>query len=271
MKKSKDSLIKDFFPIWFSWYRTMEIPEPERAGIPRDAPVPIGGKKYRAAVMMLLFPRGLQNADKISKEVGSSGGTMRNWMIESRFRDLVLELEDQFAIYILKKIRDEKFLDKLYISHDEIGSWSDRVLETLIVNIDESVGGGPWSDLTLNERLLKPQGYKQARKGVDLNGEHIPRIKIPKPSKQAVQEMLRDISNAALESYQVWPKTKRGPRPQAIKESERSTLYRFASTLEDHLTKMDQALQGRKSKIELKALMKTAQLILYNMMEELKE
>ena len=271
MNNSKNSLVKDFFPIWFSWYRNLEIPEPERAGKPRDAVLPIGGKKYRAAAMMLLFPRGLQNADKIAKEVGSSGGTLRNWMIESRFKELVRDLEDQFTTYILEHSDDEKFYNKLSTSHDEIGSWSDRILGTLIFNIDNEVGVGGSLNLTLSERLLKAQGHKQSDKTDNLNGAKIPRIKIPKPPKPILQEMWKDISNAALESYQTWPKSKRGPRPPAIKENERSTLYRFAMTLSNHLNQMDLAFQHRKSKLELQAMMKTAHLILYNMLEELKD
>ena len=271
MKKTRNRLIKDFFPIWFSWYRKLKIPESERAGKPRKAVLPIGGKKYEAAAMMLLFPRGLQNADKIAKQVGSSGGTVRNWMIEVRFKDLIKDLEDQFSSYILTKIHEKDFFDKLHISHDEIGSWSDRILETLIFNIDKTVGVGGASNLTLAERLLKNQGYEHTGKGDNLIGVRIPRIKFPKPAKSASQELLRDISNAALESYQVWPKSKRGPRPPAIRENERSSLFRFAKTMDDHLTKMDQAFQAKKSKIELKAMMKTAHLILHNMMEEIKD
>jgi hypothetical protein len=92
MNIPKNTFLNDFFPIWFSWYSRLEIPEPERAGKPRNDVLPIGGKKYRAAAMMLLFPRGLQNADRVAREVGSSGGTVRNWMIESRFKELVREL-----------------------------------------------------------------------------------------------------------------------------------------------------------------------------------
>jgi hypothetical protein len=271
MNNPKSSLVKDFFPIWFSWYCSLEIPEPERTGKPRKAVLPIGGKKYRAAAMMLLFPRGLQNADKIAKEVGSSGGTLRNWMIESRFKELVRDLEDQFATHILEHSDDEKFYNKLCTSHDEIGSWSDRILGTLIFNIDNEVGVGGSLNLTFSERLLKAQGFKQSDKTDNLNGAEIPKIKIPKPSKPISQEMWKDISNAALESYQTWPKSKRGPRPQEIKEQERSTLYRFAMTLNDHLKQMDLALQSKKSKLELNAMMKTAHLILYNMIEELKD
>ena len=271
MNNPKNSLVKDFFPIWFSWYRNLEIPEPERAGKPRNAVLPIGGKKYRAAAMMLLFPRGLQNADKIAKEVGSSGGTLRNWMIESRFKELVRDLEDQFAIHILEHSDDERFYNKLCTSHDEIGSWSDRILRTLVFNIDNEVGVGGSLNSTLSEHLLRSQGYNHSDKSNNLNGAEIPRIKIPKPSKPILQEMWRDISNAALESYQTWPKNKRGPRPLAIKENERSTLYRFAMTLNNHLKQMDLALQGKKSKLELHAMMKTAHLILYNIIEELKD
>ena len=202
MINSKNSLIKEFFPIWFSWYRTLEIPESERAGKPRNAVLPIGGKKYRAAAMMLLFPRGLQNADKIAKEVGSSGGTLRNWMIESRFKELVRDLENQFVTHILERSDDERFYNKLCTAHDEIGSWSDRILGTLIFNIDNEVGVGGSLNSTLSERLLKAQGYKQSDKTDNLNGAEIPKIKIPKPSKPVVQEMWRDVSNAALESYQ---------------------------------------------------------------------
>ena len=57
MSLADNSLVKDFFPIWFAWYRTLKIPEALRAGKPRTAVLPIGGKKYRAAAMMLLFPR----------------------------------------------------------------------------------------------------------------------------------------------------------------------------------------------------------------------
>ncbi|MEE9118730.1 MAG: hypothetical protein V3U02_09105 [Calditrichia bacterium] len=270
MNNSKNSLLKDFFPIWFSWYRESEIPEPQRAGKPRDAVLPIAGKKYRAAAMMLLFPRGMQNADKIAKEVGSSGGTLRNWMIESRFKELVRDLEDQFATHILKCINEEKFFNKLCTSHDEIGSWSDRILGTLILNIDNKVGVE--GSLNLSERLRKAQGLKEPYKPADpLKFEDILNIQVAGPSKPILQEMLRDISNAALESYQTWPKSKRGPRPQEIREQERSTLYRFAMTLNDHLKEMDQALQSKKTKIELHAMIKTAHLILYNMIEELKD
>jgi hypothetical protein len=271
MNNSPKSLVKDFFPIWFSWYRKLEIPEPSRAGKPRSEVLPIGGKKYRAAAMMLLFPRGLQNADRIAREVGSSGGTLRNWMIESRFKELVRDLEDQFSIHIIEQIHDETFLNKLGTSHDEIGSWCDRILGTLIINIDTVIGGvGGSSNRTLSERLLKAQGYKQSHVTDTFNGAETPKIKIPKPSNPILQEMWKDISNAALESYQTWPKSKRGPRPPEVKENERSTLYRFAKTLDDHLKKMDQALQSRKSKADINVMIKTAHLILYNMIEELK-
>jgi hypothetical protein len=270
MINSKNSLLKDFFPIWFSWYRRLDIPKPERAGKPRDAVLQIGGKKYRAAAMMLLFPRGMQNADRIAKEVGSSGGTVRNWMIENRFKALVRSLEDQFATHILENFHDERFFNQLHTSHDEIGSWSDRILGTLISNIDNRVGVG--GSLNLSERLWKAQGLKEPNGIADpLNLEGIPIIQVAEPPKPILQEMWRDISNAALESYQTWPKSKRGPRPPAIKAQERSTLYRFAMTLSDHLKEMDRALQGKKSKLELHAMMKTAHLILYNMIEELND
>jgi hypothetical protein len=270
MNNPKNSLVKDFFPIWFSWYQKLEIPEPQRAGKPRNAVLPIGGKKYRAAAMMLLFPRGLQNADKIAKEVGSSGGTIRNWMIESRFKELVRDLEDQFATHILEHSDDQRFYNKLCAAHDEIGSWSDRILGTLILNIDNKVGVEGSSNLS--ERLWKAQGLKEPFKPTDpLEFEGIPKIQVAGPSKPILQEMWRDISNAALESYQTWPKSKRGPRPQEIRKQERSTLYRFAMTLNDHLKEMDRALQRKKSKVELHAMIKTAHLILYNLIEELKD
>jgi len=271
MKNSSKSLLKDFFPIWFSWYRELNIPKTQRAGKPRKAVLPIGGKKYRVAALMLLFPRGIQTADKIAKEVGSSGGTVRNWMIEDRFKSLVKDLEGQFATHILEKLHDKSFSETLQTSHDEIESWSDGVLRTLIFNIDREVGVGDSLDLTLSERLLKAQGLDIPGKRDDLNAAVVPRIKIPRPSKPNEKEMWRDISNAALESYQAWPKSKRGPRPQEIRERERSTLYRFALSLKDHLEDLDQALKGKKSKIELQAMTKTAQLILYNMIEELED
>jgi hypothetical protein len=119
---------------------------------------------------------------------------------------------------------------------------------------------------------MKAQGLEELnRVPTPLNLEGIPKIQVSAPSKPGLQEMWRDISNAALESYQTWPKSKRGPRPQEIKEQERSALYRFATTLNDHLKEMDQALQGRKSKLELNAMMKTAHLILYNMIKELRD
>ena len=270
MKNSKNSLIKDFFPIWFSWYQKLEIPESQRAGKPRAAVLPIGGKKYRATAMMLLFPRGLKNADKIAEEVGSSGGTVRNWMIESRFKELVTELEDQFVTHIFEHFHDEKFINKLSTSHDEIGSWSDRILGILISNIDNKVGVG--GSINLSERLLRAQGFKKLDKVMDpVNLEGIPIPQMTGPSKPILQEIWKDISNVALESYQTWPKSKRGPRPQEIKEQEKSTLYRFAMTLNDHLKEMDRALQRRKSKLELHAMIKTAHLILHNMIEELKD
>ena len=268
MNNSKNSLVKDFFPIWFSWYRKLKIPEPQRAGKPRKAVLPIGGKKFQAAAMMLLFPRGIKTADKLAKEVGSSGGTLRNWMIEDRFKALVKDLEGQFAVYILENINEKTFFQKLYKSHDEIESWSDGVLRTLIFNIDNEVGVGGSLDLTLSEHLLKAQGRKQDN---PFDFEGIPRIKVKGPSKPDLQEMWRDISNAALESYQAWPKSKRGPRPSEIREKERSTLYRFTMTLQTHLQELDRALRSKKSKVELHAMTKTAQLIVYNMIEELKD
>ena len=271
MSPPKNSLVKDFFPIWFSWYGTLKIPERHRAGKPRTAVLPIGGKKYRAAAMMLLFPRGIKTADKLAKEVGSSGGTLRNWMIEERFKALVQDLEKQFAAYILQNLGNKTFFDELYASHDEIESWSDGVLRTLIFNIDNEVGVGGSLDPALSDRLLKAKGHKQPDKTHRLDAAEIPRIKIPRPSKADVKEMWRDIGNAALGSYQTWPKSKRGPRPQEIRERERSTLYHFATTLKDHLGEMDHALQSKKTKLELKAMVKTAQLILYNLMEELKD
>ena len=114
MNNSRNSLVKDFFPIWFSWYRKLKIPEPQRAGKPRKAVLPIGGKKFQAAAMMLLFPRGIKTADKLAKEVGSSGGTVRNWMIEDRFKALVKNLEEQFAAYILENLNDKIFFQKVY-------------------------------------------------------------------------------------------------------------------------------------------------------------
>jgi hypothetical protein len=271
MSYTKNSLVKDFFPIWFFWYRTLKIPESQRAGKPRKAVLPIGGKKYQAAAMMLLFPRGIKTADKLAKEVGSSGGTLRNWMIEDRFKALVKDLESQFAAYILQNLGDKTFFEEIYASHDEIESWSDGVLRTLIFNIDNEVGVGDSLDLTLSNRLLKAYGHRQPDMPDNLDAAEIPRIKVPSPSKPDVKEMWRDIGNAALESFQTWPKSKRGPRPPEIREMERSALYRFTMTLKDHLHEMDQALQSKKTKLELKAMIKTAQLILYNMIEELKD
>ena len=271
MSLADNGLVKDFFPIWFAWYRTLKIPEALRAGKPRTAVLPIGGKKYRAAAMMLLFPRGVKTADKLAKKVGSSGGTLRNWMIEERFKALVRDLEKQFAVYILQNLNDKTFFKALYASHDEIESWSDGVLRTLIFNIDNEVGVGDSLDLTLSNRLLNAQGFERPNGSDRLDSDGVPKINMPRPSKPEVKEMWREIGNAALESYQTWPKSKRGPRPPAIKESERSTLYRFAKTLDVQLRNLDRALQGKTSKIELKAMMKTAHLILYNMMEELKE
>ena len=268
MKNPKNNLVKDFFPFWFSWYRTLKIPEPQRAGKPRNAVLPIGGKKFQAAAMMLLFPRGIQTAGKLAKEVGSSGGTLRNWMTENRFKSLVKDLEGRFAIHILENLNDKKFSEKLHTSHDEIESWSDGILRTLIFNIDNEVGVGESLNHNFIKRLLKAQGRKQDNP-FDIEG--IPRIKVKGPSKPDLQEIWREISNAALESYQAWPKSKRGPRPQEIREKERSTIYRFAMTLKDHLQELDQALKRKKSKVELHAMTKTAQLILYNMLEELKD
>ena len=265
------SLIKDFFPIWFSWYRSLIIPEPQRVGKPRAAVIPIGGKKYQAAVMMLLFPRGIKTADKLAKEVGSSGGTLRNWMIEERFQALVKDLEKQFAAYILQNLGDKTFFNALYASHDEIESWSDGVLRTLIFNIDNEVGVGDSLDHSLGNRLLKAKGFEQADVSDRPDAAEIPRIKIPRPSKADVKEMWRDIGNAALGSYQTWPKSKRGPRPQEVRERERSTLYQFALTLKDHLREMDRAIKSKKTKSEVNAMMKTARLILYNMMQELRD
>ena len=271
MSLADNGLVKDFFPIWFAWYRTLKIPEALRAGKPRTAVLPIGGKKYRAAAMMLLFPRGIKTADKLAKEVGSSGGTLRNWMIEERFKALVNDLERKFAAYVLQNLNDKIFFKALYASHDEIESWSDGVLRTLIFNIDNEVGVGDSLDLPLSNRLLKAQRFERPDGSIPLDSSEIPRIKIPGPSTPDVKEMWRDIGNAAMESYQTWPKSKKGPRPPAVREKERSTLYRFTLTLKDHLQELDRAIKSKKTKSEVNAMMKTARLILYNMMEELKD
>ncbi|MFC1863029.1 hypothetical protein ACFL1Z_03650, partial [Thermodesulfobacteriota bacterium] len=65
--------ISEKYPIWFKWRWQVDVPTDSRKGIPRRGPVPIGGKKYKVAMTMILHPRG-QTLKEIADVCGSTPG-----------------------------------------------------------------------------------------------------------------------------------------------------------------------------------------------------
>jgi hypothetical protein len=229
--------IKELYPIWLSWRWDIDVPKSSRAGIPRGEPIPIAGTKFLVAASMILFPRGL-DLSGIAELWEMKPNLVAKWRTEERFRKLVARLEEEFAVWVLNRISDARFVERLHGSPAEPECWSDYVLEIFVFNVARAIrmqsgeeeafyllkewvgiGRDAW---WLNLSLPEP---KTALPVVDL---------LVPPKNSDAMLVWQDLLTIALQNFRTYPQ-KTGPKPMsknALIRDRLEVIYRSLKALE---------------------------------------
>lgn len=83
--------------------RIRDYEEPTRAGTKKGEPVGLSAKKFRAAILLALYPKCL-TVKEIAKLSGVSNDVLRVWRTEPEFQAAVFERQGKFGIEIARLI-----------------------------------------------------------------------------------------------------------------------------------------------------------------------
>jgi hypothetical protein len=110
VKRMADEKLKDF-------------EEPSRTGVARGDPIGLSRKKYRAAILMILFPNSLY-LKEVAKLAEVSNGVLRVWQTKNDFKEAILNECKYLGSIIAKKIEDNRDLIHKTDLNGTTGAWS---------------------------------------------------------------------------------------------------------------------------------------------------
>jgi len=261
------------FPIFSAWYDQLEVPESSRRGIPKGSKMPIAGKKFQGAALMLLLPRGLTTTDEIAEAAGTTGGTIRNWRGETEFRQLVCQHEDSFAIFILRKLSDVTPLKQLFLSPDEWKCWSDRIQQTLSLNIYNSLGD-EISESSLWRIYIKRLSKQHLVKSFGNTYEDlgIPQVKLKAPDGPTRRSIWKGLANDAFLAHMSSKPVKQGRKMKSAgMESIEKRVMGYAIILGAYLDEIERSVALGKSTTKLKELYSYANANILQLIDILRE
>jgi hypothetical protein len=217
------SSLEYIYPGWLSWRWNLDIPKSSRKGVPKGEPLPIGGTKFLVAATMVLYPRGM-DLKGIADFWEVSASLVGKWRTEERFKNLIKQLEEEFARYVLSRMNEERFLLQLQESC-EPDHWSDRVLQIFGHSLAEAIkeSTGQEDVFYLIKKTLRTSDVPF----LNLQVPELPELLTDKkmdlvvPSRES-DEMLawQDLLSVCLQSLKTHPWQKRGPKPKKARKKE---------------------------------------------------
>jgi len=261
------------YPMFSVWFNQLEVPDPSRCGFSKGMKMPIAGKKFQSAALMLLFPRGLTTTDEIAEAAGTTGGTIRNWRSEANFRALVSEHEDSFAMFILKDLSDFESSKRLFLLLDELKFWTDRILQTLSLNIYSSLGDAI-SENSLSGIYMKRLSKQHIVKAFGNTYEElgISQIGLKAPEGHTRREMWKAVANEAFRVHMSSKPVKQGRKiksPGDDSIGERGISY--AIMIGNYFDEIERGVALGKSITELRELFSHGNANVLELIELLRE
>jgi hypothetical protein len=211
------------YPAWISWRWNLDIPKSGRKGIPRGKPLPISGTKFLVAATMVLYPRGM-DLKGIADFWEISASLVGKWRSEERFKNLIRQLEEEFALYVLSRMHEEEFLLRFQQSR-EPDRWSDRVLQIFGRSLEEAIkkSTGKEDVFYLIRKVLRTQDVPYLNLQIPEFAEPLTNkaMDLVVPPKES-EEMLiwQDILSVSVQSLNIHPWQKRGPKPKKARKKE---------------------------------------------------
>jgi hypothetical protein len=214
---------EELYPVFSYYFRYIDVPESTRKGVPRGQPVPIGGIKFLVALLMILYPRG-KKLQELAEIWGVSVGLISKWRTEDRFKKLIEDLEERFAVYVLGRMHEEDFLLRLLNSPHEPYNWSDRVLQVFTRNLGEAIkksAGEKDHFYLLKEVVRHRRSPDEWWLNLPLPNNSVHKVDLVAPPKDSdMMVHWQDLLSAGLQSLSSYPWNKRGPKPEKRKKKD---------------------------------------------------